>query len=285
MERRHKERGSPRFLLTAVLILLAGAAAVAENIDPDSDDSQYAYAENVGWLNAEPSGDGGPGAQVDDFELTGWMWGENMGWISLSCKNESTCGTTDYGVINDGNGVLSGYGWAENVGWINFAPATAGVQIDVTTGVFSGQAWGENVGWITFASSGANPFQVKTGWTCDPAPPAPSGSPALTVVKSGTAAQLSWTAPAGATGYDVVKGDLSTLRSSGGDFSLATGECLADNRTSTSLTDSDTPAPGGGLWFLVRPANCGGPGSYDSGGAMQVGLRDAEIDASGNECP
>ena len=32
---------------------------MAENIDPDNDDSQYAWAENVGWINAEPGGDGG----------------------------------------------------------------------------------------------------------------------------------------------------------------------------------------------------------------------------------
>ena len=278
-------RGSPRFLSTAVLILLAGAAALGENIDPDNDGSQHGYGENVGWVNLEPSGAGGPGVQVDDFELSGYLWGEKVGWVSLSCKNGSTCDTVEYGVRNDGSGTLSGYGWSENLGWINFAPETAGVQIEVASGAFSGRAWGENVGWITFASSGVNPFQVKTGWTCDPAPAAPSGSPALTVAWSGNDAQLSWTAPAEATGYDVVTGELSTLRSSGGDLSLATTGCLADNRTNTSLIHSETPAAGDGLWFLVRPANCGGPGSYDSGGAMQVGPRDAEIDASGNDCP
>ena len=34
------------------LLLLAPAPALAENIDPDEDGSQYAYAENVGWVNA-----------------------------------------------------------------------------------------------------------------------------------------------------------------------------------------------------------------------------------------
>src|SRR4029434_8427813 len=53
--------------------------AWAENIDPADDTSQYAWAENIGWLNAEPSGDGGPGVQVGDSQLSGWMWGENMG--------------------------------------------------------------------------------------------------------------------------------------------------------------------------------------------------------------
>ena len=277
-----------RFAVLPAVALIAGlmgGAVSAENIDPDSDGSQYAYAENVGWINGEPSGDGGPGVQVDDFELTGWMWGENVGWVSLSCKNTSSCGTVDYGVSNDGNGVLSGFAWSENLGWINFAPSTSGVTINVSTGDFSGRAWAENVGWVTFASSGANPYKVKTAWTCDPPPAAPSGSPSLTVDKSGTDVLLSWTTLAGATGYDIVRGDLGTLRSSAGDFSLATQECLDDNRTTMSLLFTGTPAVGEGFWFLVRGVNCGGSGSYDTGEPSQVGGRDSEIVASGNDCP
>ena len=119
-------------LVLAALALAAGAAgsrAWAENIDPLNNGSQYAYAENVGWINFEPVG--GSGAQVDDFELTGYLWAENVGWISLSCKNTSSCGTVEYGVRNNGSGVLSGFAWAENVGWVNLAPSTAGVSIDV----------------------------------------------------------------------------------------------------------------------------------------------------------
>jgi hypothetical protein len=187
-------------------------------------------------------------------------------------------------VVNDGQGVLSGYAWGENVGWINFAPATAGVVIDAATGEFSGEAWGENVGWIRFASSGANPFVVTTGWNCDPAPAAPSGSPGLLIGKAGVDAELSWGVVAGATGYDVVAGDLAMLRSSGGDFVTTTSACPLNNLTTTTATDSSAPAAGQGVWFLVRGENCGGKGSYDSGGA-QVGLRDDEIAGSGSDCP
>ncbi len=108
-------RGSPRFLATVVLIVLAGAAVLGENIDPDNDGSQHAYGENIGWVNLQPSGAGGPGVHVDDFELTGYLWGENVGWVSLSCRNRSTCATVDYGVRNDGSGNLFGYGWSENL--------------------------------------------------------------------------------------------------------------------------------------------------------------------------
>jgi hypothetical protein len=263
--------------------------AVAENIDPASDDSQYAYAENIGWISAEPSGDGGPGIQVGDSELSGWMWAENIGWISLSCENLLTCATTDYRVLNDGSGNLSGYAWAENVGWIDFAPSTSGVTIDPATGEFSGYAWAENIGWISFncantSSCGTTDYKVKTGWICNPPPAAPSASPSLMVDKSGADALLSWDIVSGATGSDVVRGTLSSLRTSNGDFNTATDECLDDNRTTTSLLFAGTPPVGDGYWFLVRGQNCGGSGTYDTGEPSQVGLRNTEIAASGNDC-
>ena len=56
---------------------------------------------------------------------------------------------------------LSGYAWGENVGWINFEPAYGGVFIDPATGEFSGYAWGENIGWLKF--KGLSPaFNVRT---------------------------------------------------------------------------------------------------------------------------
>ena len=78
------------YLLLAVLMLLWPAGTPAENIDPDDEDLQYCYGENVGWLNAEPLGNGGPGIEVTDSKLTGYIWGENIGWISLSCKNTNS---------------------------------------------------------------------------------------------------------------------------------------------------------------------------------------------------
>ena len=40
--------------MLTVLIMGINTAS-AENIDPYDDGSQYAYGENVGWLNFEPS--------------------------------------------------------------------------------------------------------------------------------------------------------------------------------------------------------------------------------------
>jgi hypothetical protein len=257
----------------------------AENIDPGEDGSQYAWGENVGWINAEPAGNGGPGVQVGDFELTGWMWGENVGWISLSCTNTASCGGGPaYGVRNDGAGNLSGLAWAENVGWIDFAPTTAGVFVDPATGDFAGEAWAENVGWVRFASSGPPGFKVSTAWTCDPPPAVPSGIPDLEVDREGPDALLTWTSAAGATGHDVVFGSLGVLRTLGGDFSGATMGCIADNRTTGSVRYEGDPVPGEGLWFLLRGVNCGGAGTYDSGQPSPHAPRDPGIAASGVDC-
>jgi len=156
------QRASPRLVLLAIPILLAGRVAIAENIDPANDGSKYAWAENLGWVNLRPSGAGGPGVQVTDSGLTGWAWAENVGWFSMSCQNTSSCGTNAYGVTNNGSGTLGGYAWSENKGWINFAPTGAGVAINGCTGVFSGRAWSENAGWITFSSTvGTAPSRTR----------------------------------------------------------------------------------------------------------------------------
>ncbi len=281
-----RPRASPYRVWLTILTLSAGGAALAENIDPGNNGSKYAWSENLGWLNARPGGPGGPGIQVSNSGLTGWMWSENAGWISLSCANTSVCAPTSYGVSNDGCGNLSGRAWSENLGWIDFAPATCGgdptcgVKIGPTTGIFSGRAWSENAGWITFSAASPTAYQVMTSWR----PTAPGGSPALTATASGNDLVLSWSLP-GAAAYDVVRGGLLALISSHGSFQSATQVCAADSTSATSLTVSGTPAVGDGYWFLVRGDNCGGAGTYDSGAASQVASRDAGINASGNACP
>jgi hypothetical protein len=100
---------------------------------------------------------------------------------------------------------------------------------------------------------------------------------------------LWWGNITGATGYDVVQGDLNQLRATAGDFSdpTVTETCSADDQTATYLDHSmDVPAPGEGHWYLMR----GQPGSladgtYESGGIGQVGTRETEIGSSGNGCP
>jgi hypothetical protein len=97
--------------------------------------------------------------------------------------------------------------------------------------------------------------------------------------------QLQWLAALNAIRYDVVRGDLAALRGSGGDFTVATDGCIAENLGATALSHTgDTPPSGSGFWYLVRGVAAAGNLSYDAPGDSQVGLRDAEIDASPVSC-
>jgi hypothetical protein len=58
--------------------------------------------------------------------------------------------------------------------------------------------------------------------------------------------------------------------------------CLANDAPETFNEGVGDPAPGTGLWYLLR-AQPGG--SFDSGGPGQFAPRDAAIFASGNGCP
>jgi len=150
------------FCLAAALMLFCHSAARAENIDPNDVGSQYAYGENIGWLNFEPSL--GPGVTVTDTAVTGFVWQENIGWINL--------GPMPYGGVTiNGDRRLGGWAWGENVGWINFSclntDSCATVDYGVTInadGKFDGYAWGENIGWINFALVSQPDYQVQTSW-------------------------------------------------------------------------------------------------------------------------
>ncbi|MCU0225764.1 MAG: cohesin domain-containing protein [Acidobacteria bacterium] len=115
--------------------------------------------------------------------------------------------------------------------------------------------------------------------------PLPGNSAALTGTRVGVAARLAWPAFARATGYDALRGSLSTLRATGS-FASATLACLADDAPATTLDDAPLPAAADGFWYLVRGVNCGGAGSWDdAAGSGQAGPRGPGIAASPNACP
>jgi len=81
----------------------------------------------------------------------------------------------------------------------------------------------------------------------------------------------------------ILRGSLSTLRGTGGNFTVATASCqagLTTTTTSYALSSGTTTE-----FYLVRGANCAGKGTTDEGGGAQMGSRDAEIAASGHDCP
>jgi hypothetical protein len=114
------------------------------------------------------------------------------------------------------------------------------------------------------------------------------GGSSLTVEKWAPGVRLTWTMAANATLYDVVAGDLSTLRSTLGDFAAATTICVVNDVSAmTALivgADAD-PVPGDGTYYLVRSIGTGCRGTYDDGSTSQQGGRDAETASAAMACP
>lgn len=95
----------------------------------------------------------------------------------------------------------------------------------------------------------------------------------------------SWLVALDALRYDVVRGDLGLLRATAGDFAAATTGCAADNTSVTTLASAETPAPGEGLWYLVRGVAPQGSLTWDAPGGSQFGSRDPGIAAAPGTCP
>ncbi len=64
-------------IIPGLCLLLCCVNLHAENIDPNEDGSQYAWGENIGWINFEP--DQGSGVQVSSTDVQGYVWAENIG--------------------------------------------------------------------------------------------------------------------------------------------------------------------------------------------------------------
>ena len=81
--------------------------------------------------------------------LTGYIYSDTAGWISLSCANTNSCSSVDYKVSEDVSGKLSGYGYSQNGEWVNFNPNFGGVNVN-SDGTLSGWAYGQTSEWINF---------------------------------------------------------------------------------------------------------------------------------------
>jgi len=119
--------------------------------------NRYAYAANVGWLDAR--GDTADGAVIGEYVCSGNIYSANAGWINLGggapanqiqYQNNSA---TDLGVNTDGTGRLTGYAYGANVGWVNFEQTYGQPRVDLFTGKLSGSVWSANCGWISLSNA------------------------------------------------------------------------------------------------------------------------------------
>jgi len=148
-----------KFVATISVIMLAstGGVLAASNISPLH---QFSWSENAGWMNWRQAGSppGSQGVRIHSGYLTGMIWAENFGFVSLGQGPKNLASYTnlsgaDHGVNLAADGTLSGYAWGENVGWLNFSggalasPASA-ARLDFAANRFRGFVWSENLGWI-----------------------------------------------------------------------------------------------------------------------------------------
>ena len=98
-------------------------------------------------------------------------------------------------------------------------------------------------------------------------------------------ATFEWDAEPAATSYDLVKGDLTLLRSSGGDFRVSQLICVEDDGPDLQATDPSEPLPGQGFYYLTRATNCASEtGSFDTTAPGLAESRDLELQGLGAQC-
>lgn len=171
-------------IVVALLLTHAGVVFAAGNINPSLNYSQFLDKDldNNGtedFINWNPTNGG---ATVSDTTVTGYIWGETIGWINLG---PFTNAGSSAGVKNTCDGDLSGFAWGQNTGWINFAPTYAvganEPRIDPNTGDITGTVWSQNYGWITLNSSDGTYPGLNTTWrpssNCTTNPPQPPQPP------------------------------------------------------------------------------------------------------------
>jgi len=109
----------------------------------------------------------------------------------------------------------------------------------------------------------------------------PSRLTALNFVRKDT---FLWDETSNTRGYDIVRGNLGALESSGGDFTSSLDACVENaSPVDTLWTEAASPTTRNGWYYLVRALGCPVNGTYDDG--AQQGTRDPEIAASPNACP
>jgi hypothetical protein len=124
------------------------------------------------------------GVNVGAFVMSGFIWGENIGFINVGDGTPTTppyyanVDGTDFGVNIDLDGDLHGYAWSENGGWINFdggamatPPQPARIECGSPLARLAGYVWAENFGWINLDVVDAGKFVAldlaSTPLACD----------------------------------------------------------------------------------------------------------------------
>jgi hypothetical protein len=141
-------------------------------------------------------------------------------------------------------------------------------------------------GLVTAKTCGATVCHVTyNGLTADVVIEVAEVRPTLTLLRPGL---ISWPYQGPATTYDVIRGKLSALRATGGNYadpSIGT-TCIKDNVAGVTAADLATPPTGDGYFYVMRESLAR---SYDEfpfwPTRSQVAVRTTQIAAAPNTCP
>ena len=283
-------------VIVAGLIITATHVFAAGNINGTQKYSQFFTID----LNADDIRDfidwspTNGGANVTDSGISGYIWGETVGWINLSPTHNPVTLTCP---SNPGDpAYLGGYAWGQNTGWINFAPTNATgankPQINTATGKISGTVWSQNYGWIQLSSpetpSGSSydpSVGLVTSWHgCGSSPTVPgctnpvasNYNPSATT-DDGSCILPSGGGSGGGSGGSGGSGDggcASPLVMIGGVCTMPVSGCTnpaaSNYNSSATINDGSCTLSSGGSGGTGGGGN-GGPGGSDSSGGTGGG--------------
>jgi len=271
-------------------------------------DSDPGWSRDGEWEFGRPQGQGGS-PSCPNPDPTSGATGTNVFGINLAGNYDRMAGNPQYLVIGPVDLSAAAGTRIRYMRWLNAGQAPVVSQaVEVSTDGSTWEAVWEAEGpmsddhWVQAEHEAPQAdhqasvwFRFKhhvqltvidacSGWNLDDVEILASPATArvrVTVEKNA----ISWDRECGADAFDVVRGDVGELLRSGGDFSAATKECLADDLDADRLDWTATPAAGEGWWVLVRGVADGDPMTWESLADSQVGLRDDEIDAAPGSCP
>lgn len=154
--------------------------------------------------------------------------------------------------------------------------------VDQNECVVHGVPDGPHTWYVSSENSCDGPYNSATASFTSAADPIPDGYPELSLGPTGL---ISWSSVSHGDIADVVRGSVSTLLATNGDWGASLLDCIANDQPGFSVQFDEVPLPDEAWYFLARPVSCTRPGSYDDASPGLLGSRDAWINSSPVACP
>lgn len=139
-----------------------------------------------------------PARAGTDDDLRGWLWSDNIGWVSMNCVTAGTCGMVNYGVDITAANDIVGYGWSANLGWMCFGETCGGITPEGVPAYANIDPAGNDAhGWANVITLGAG------GWVslnCDDINPGCADYAVNINRSTGVVSGWAWNANAGGGG-------------------------------------------------------------------------------------